>query len=118
MSKKAESEVADNSADTVMDVVLSENQAKLNKLNSSIQAAYERRRKIIRLHSRLLIRIAAEQNGVLLLVHIRYTDKAEPDKVLVVIVIGINKDSEELLKVDNRAVLRDNCLSHCSHLSL
>lgn len=47
MSKKAESEVADNSADTVMDVVLSENQAKLNKLNSSIQAAYERRRKII-----------------------------------------------------------------------
>ena len=47
MSKKSESEVADNSADTVMDVVLSENQAKLNKLNSSIQAAYERRRKII-----------------------------------------------------------------------
>ena len=47
MSKKAKSEVADNSADTVMDVVLSENQAKLNKLNSSIQAAYERRRKII-----------------------------------------------------------------------
>ena len=47
MSKKAENEVADNSADTVMDVVLSENQAKLNKLNSSIQAAYERRRKII-----------------------------------------------------------------------
>lgn len=34
-------------ADTVMDGVLSENQAKLNKLNSSIQAAYERRRKII-----------------------------------------------------------------------
>jgi len=30
-----------------MDGVLSENQAKLNKLNSSIQAAYERRRKII-----------------------------------------------------------------------
>ena len=47
MSKKAKSEVADNSADTVMDGVLSENQAKLNKLNSSIQAAYERRRKII-----------------------------------------------------------------------
>lgn len=47
MSKKAKSEVADNSADTVMDEVLSENQAKLNKLNSSIQAAYERRRKII-----------------------------------------------------------------------
>ena len=46
MSKKAKSEVADNSADTVMDGVLSENQAKLNKLNSSIQAAYERRRKI------------------------------------------------------------------------
>ena len=40
MSKKAKSEVADNSADTVMDGVLSENQAKLNKLNSSIQAAY------------------------------------------------------------------------------
>ena len=47
MSKEAKSEVADNSADTVMDGVLSENQAKLNKLNSSIQAAYERRRKII-----------------------------------------------------------------------
>ncbi len=47
MSKKAKSEVADNSADTVMDGVLSENQAKLKKLNSSIQAAYERRRKII-----------------------------------------------------------------------
>ena len=47
MSKKAKSEVADNSADTIMDGVLSENQAKLNKLNSSIQAAYERRRKII-----------------------------------------------------------------------
>ena len=47
MSKKAKSDVADNSADTVMDGVLSENQAKLNKLNSSIQAAYERRRKII-----------------------------------------------------------------------
>ena len=47
MSKKAKSEVADNSADTVMDGVLSENQAKLNKLNNSIQAAYERRRKII-----------------------------------------------------------------------
>lgn len=47
MSKKATTEVADNSADTIMDGVLSENQAKLNKLNSSIQAAYERRRKII-----------------------------------------------------------------------
>ena len=47
MSKKAKSEVADNSADTVMDGVLSESQAKLNKLNSAIQAAYERRRKII-----------------------------------------------------------------------
>ena len=47
MSKKAKSEAADNSADTVMDGVLSENQAKLNKLNTSIQAAYERRRKII-----------------------------------------------------------------------
>lgn len=47
MSKKAKSEAADNSADTVMEGVLSENQAKLNKLNSSIQAAYERRRKII-----------------------------------------------------------------------
>ena len=47
MSKKSNSEVADNSADTVMDGVLYENQAKLNKLNSSIQAAYERRRKII-----------------------------------------------------------------------
>ena len=32
MSKKAKSEVADNSADTVMDGLLSENQAKLNKL--------------------------------------------------------------------------------------
>ena len=47
MSKKAKIEVADKSADTVMNGVLSENQAKLNKLNSSIQAAYERRRKII-----------------------------------------------------------------------
>lgn len=47
MSKKATTEVADNSADTVMDEVLSENQAKINKLNTSIQAAYERRRKII-----------------------------------------------------------------------
>ena len=47
MSKKAKSEVTDNSADTVMDGVLAENQAKLNKLNSSIQAAYERRHKII-----------------------------------------------------------------------
>ncbi len=47
MCKKATTEVADNSADTVMDEVLSENQAKLNKLNTSIQAAYERRRKII-----------------------------------------------------------------------
>ena len=47
MSKKAKSEVTDNSADTVMDGVLSENQTKLNKLNSSIQAAYGRRRKII-----------------------------------------------------------------------
>ena len=47
MSKKATTEVADNFADTVMDEVLSENQAKLNKLNTSIQAAYERRRKII-----------------------------------------------------------------------
>ena len=47
MSKKAKSEVANNSADTIMNGVLSENQAKLNKLNSSIQAAYERRRKII-----------------------------------------------------------------------
>lgn len=47
MSKKVKTEVADNSADTVMDEVLSENQAKLNKLNTSIQAAYERRRKII-----------------------------------------------------------------------
>ena len=43
MSKKAKAEVADNSADTVMDAVLPENQAKLNKLDSSIQAAYERR---------------------------------------------------------------------------
>ena len=47
MSKKEKSEVTANSADTVMDGVLSENQAKLTKLNSSIQAAYERRRKII-----------------------------------------------------------------------
>ena len=34
-------------SDTVQGGVLSENQAKLNKLNESIQAAYERRRKII-----------------------------------------------------------------------
>ena len=47
MSKKAKSEVADESAVIITDAVLAENQAKLNKLNSSIQAAYERRRKII-----------------------------------------------------------------------
>ena len=32
MSKKAKAEVTDNSSDTVMDGVLSENQAKLSKL--------------------------------------------------------------------------------------
>lgn len=47
MSKKAKSEIADESAVIITDAVLAENQAKLNKLNSSIQAAYERRRKII-----------------------------------------------------------------------
>ena len=47
MSKKAKAEVADESAVIITDAVLAENQAKLNKLNSSIQAAYERRRKII-----------------------------------------------------------------------
>ncbi len=38
MSKKAKAEVADESADTVMDEVLSENQAKLNKLISNEKA--------------------------------------------------------------------------------
>ena len=47
MSKKAKAEIADDSAVIITDAVLAENQAKLNKLNSSIQAAYERRRKII-----------------------------------------------------------------------
>ena len=47
MSKKAKSEVADNSADTVMDEVLSENQAKLDSYEKSIKAAQERRRKVI-----------------------------------------------------------------------
>ena len=47
MSKKAKAEVTDESAVTVMDDVLAENMAKLGKLNESIQAAYERRRKII-----------------------------------------------------------------------
>ena len=47
MSKKAKAEVTDESAAIITDAVLAENQAKLNKLNSSIQAAYERRRKII-----------------------------------------------------------------------
>ena len=47
MSKKAKAEVADESAVIITDAVLAENQAKLDKLNSSIQAAYERRRKVI-----------------------------------------------------------------------
>ena len=47
MSKKAKAEVTDESADTVMDGVLSENQAKLDSYEKSIKAAYERRRKII-----------------------------------------------------------------------
>ena len=47
MSKKAKGEVADNSADTVMDGVLSENQAKLDSYEKSIKAAQERRRKVI-----------------------------------------------------------------------
>ncbi len=47
MSKKAKSEVADNSADTVMDGVLSENQAKLDSYEKAIKAAQERRRKVI-----------------------------------------------------------------------
>jgi len=47
MSKKAKAEIADESAVVITDAVLAENQAKLNKLNTSIQAAYERRRKII-----------------------------------------------------------------------
>ena len=47
MSKKAKTEVDEKSAVIITDAVLAENQAKLNKLNSSIQAAYERRRKII-----------------------------------------------------------------------
>ena len=47
MSKRAKGEVTDESAAIITNAVLAENQAKLNKLNSSIQAAYERRRKII-----------------------------------------------------------------------
>ena len=47
MSKKAKAEIAYESTVIITDAVLAENQAKLNKLNSSIQAAYERRRKII-----------------------------------------------------------------------
>ena len=47
MSKKAKSDVADNSADTVMDSVLAENQAKLDSYEKSIKAAQERRRKVI-----------------------------------------------------------------------
>ena len=47
MSKKAKSEVANNSADTIMNGVLSENQAKLDSYEKSIKAAQERRRKVI-----------------------------------------------------------------------
>ena len=47
MSKKAKSEVADNSADTVMDAVLAENDKKLKDLSASIQNALKRKHKII-----------------------------------------------------------------------
>lgn len=47
MSKKAKSEVADNSADTVMDGVLADNKAKLDSYEKSIKAVQERRRKVI-----------------------------------------------------------------------
>lgn len=47
MSKKAKSEVVDNSADTVMDAVLAENDKKLKDLSASIQNALKRKHKII-----------------------------------------------------------------------
>lgn len=47
MSKKTKSEVADNSADTVMDGVLADNKAKLDSYEKSIKAVQERRRKVI-----------------------------------------------------------------------
>ena len=47
VSKKVKSEVADNSADTVMDGVLADNQAKLDSYEKSIKAVQERRRKVI-----------------------------------------------------------------------
>ena len=47
MSKKAKSEVADESAVIITDAVLAENQAKLDSYEKSIKAAQERRRKVI-----------------------------------------------------------------------
>ena len=47
MSKKAKSEVADDSAVIITDAVLAENQAKLDSYEKSIKAAQERRRKVI-----------------------------------------------------------------------
>ena len=47
MSKKAKSEVADESAVVITDAVLAENQAKLDSYEKSIKAALERKRKVI-----------------------------------------------------------------------
>ena len=47
MSKKAKSEIADESAVIITDAVLAENQAKLDSYEKSIKAAQERRRKVI-----------------------------------------------------------------------
>ena len=47
MSKKAKTEIADESAVIITDAVLAENQAKLDSYEKSIKAAQERRRKVI-----------------------------------------------------------------------
>ena len=47
MSKKAKTEIADESAVIITDAVLAENQAKLDSYEKSIKAAQERRRKLI-----------------------------------------------------------------------
>ena len=47
MSKKANTEVADKPAVIITDVVLADNQAKLDSYDKSIKAVQERRRKVI-----------------------------------------------------------------------
>ena len=47
MSKKAKTEVADESTVIITDAVLAENQAKLDSYEKSIKAVQERRRKVI-----------------------------------------------------------------------